>query len=155
MAWSPDSARIVAVRDRTVSVWTTDGTGEPVVLTGHDGRVKGVSWNPDGQRILTVSADNTARVWNANGTDEPFVLSGHRGDIENATWSPDGQRILIVTGVGTASIWTPGIRVIQRALKTASTDCLSPEMRLIYLDEDESESRAGYEECERSYGRRP
>jgi hypothetical protein len=40
-------------------------------------------------------------------------------------------------------------------LNQAGTDCLPPELRRIYLDENESQARERYEACERSYGREP
>ena len=36
------------------------------VLEGHDGEVSKVCFNPQGQRVLSGSADKTARLWDAN-----------------------------------------------------------------------------------------
>jgi WD40 repeat protein len=36
------------------------------VLTEHTGSVYALSWSPDGQQMLTSSADGTARIWDVN-----------------------------------------------------------------------------------------
>ena len=46
-------------------MWAADGSGEPVVLRGHQGPVLSAAWSPDGTRIVTASEDGTARVWAA------------------------------------------------------------------------------------------
>src|SRR5262249_35528599 len=49
--------------DKTARVWKADGTGEPLVLRGHEGIVTSAVFSPDGARIVTTSEDKTARVW--------------------------------------------------------------------------------------------
>ncbi|KYF96226.1 hypothetical protein BE20_42805 [Sorangium cellulosum] len=55
----------------------------------------------------------------------------------------------------TARVWAISTQALQRCLRAATTDCLSPEMRRTYLDESDEDARKGYESCERSYGRTP
>ncbi len=55
-AFSPDGKRIVTASwDKTVRVWNTDGTGEPLVLGGHEDGVRWAAFSPDGKRIVTAS----------------------------------------------------------------------------------------------------
>ncbi|WP_437932698.1 nSTAND1 domain-containing NTPase [Sorangium sp. So ce291] len=104
--YSPDGKRIVtASRDNTARVWNADGTGEPLVLRGHENLVISVAFSPDGKRILTASFDNTARVWNADGTGEPLVLRGHKGAVLSAAFSPDGKRIVTACDDGAVRVW--------------------------------------------------
>ena len=58
-------------------MWDADGTGEPLVLRGHEATSGRRACSPDGKRIVTASEDKTARVWNADGKGEPLVLRGH------------------------------------------------------------------------------
>jgi WD40 repeat protein len=44
-------------------VWAADGSGEPLVLRGHEGYVWSAAFSPDGTKIVTASTDQTARVW--------------------------------------------------------------------------------------------
>lgn len=81
VAWSPDGKRIVTTSfDTTARVWSADGTGEPLVLRGHEREVNSAAWSPDGTRIVTASDDTTARVWTdlaeIRGSDDPRLWTG-------------------------------------------------------------------------------
>ncbi|HYO52736.1 WD40 repeat domain-containing protein, partial [Archangium sp.] len=141
--------------DGTVRVWRVDGTGGPVVLRGHEGRVERAAFSADGQRVLTASEDGTARVWRADGTGEPVVLGGHEGKVRFTDFSPDGERVLSVSEDGTVCLWTVGTVRLQALLREAATGCLTPEQRQRYLLETPEEARAGHERCERERGGLP
>jgi WD40 repeat protein/serine/threonine protein kinase len=106
VSFSPDSARIVsATSDNTVRVWRADGSGEPVVLRGHDRRVWSAAFSPDGTRIVSTSWDKTVRVWRADGSGAPLVLRGHDEVVWSAAFSPDGTRIVSASGDKTVRVW--------------------------------------------------
>ena len=77
-------------------------------LTGvfsHDGEVALAAFSPDGQTILTASADRTARLWNA-ATGQP--RSGplqHDGPVRFAAFSPDGQTVVTASSDHMARLW--------------------------------------------------
>jgi len=76
--FSPDGKHIVTASiDRTARVWNADGSGQPLVLRGHQDAVSSAAFSPDGKRVVTASWDKTARVWHADGTGPLLVLSGH------------------------------------------------------------------------------
>jgi WD40 repeat protein/O-acetyl-ADP-ribose deacetylase (regulator of RNase III) len=162
VAWSPDGTRIVtAGGDGTARVWDAK-TGVPMlVFEGHrdvsapwmlvndrlcrDDEVRCVSWNSDGTRIVSASADGTARVWGADLGRQLLVLRHGEpvwSQLYHTAWSPDGTRI-VTAGYDTAvkvwnaengeellvltghtgwvycAVWSPdGMRII-----TASKDC--------------------------------
>jgi WD40 repeat protein/tRNA A-37 threonylcarbamoyl transferase component Bud32 len=105
-AYSPDGARVATASwDRTARVRNADGTGEPVVLRGHDDRVNSVAFSPDGARVVTASRDRTARIWNADGTGQPLILRGHDDRVYAAAFSPDGTRVVTASRDRTARVW--------------------------------------------------
>ena len=87
-------------------MWRADGSGEPVVLRGHEGVVVSAAFSPDGTRIVTGSWDKTARVWQrrrqrrARGPARPRGLGSR-----SAAFSPDGKRIVTASEDKTARVW--------------------------------------------------
>jgi len=53
-----------------------------------------VSFNRDGTRILTGSADRTVRVWDARTGTTLVELKGHAGFVTCASFSADDTRIV-------------------------------------------------------------
>ncbi|WP_437540595.1 protein kinase [Sorangium sp. So ce367] len=105
-AFSPDGKHIATIcADRAVRVWNADGTGEPLVLRGHDAPINSVAFSPGGERIVTASDDRTARVWRTEGAGEPLVLRGHEDGVYSAAFSPDGGRIVTASFDRTARVW--------------------------------------------------
>src|SRR5262249_48201577 len=155
-AFSPEGRRIVTVSwDRTVRVWSADGSREPIVLHGHEDLVWSISFSPDGRRMVTVSRDKTARVWNVDGSDPGHAILLRKQDkaILAAVFSLDGERIITAFNDMTTQEWSLSIPALQQDLRAASTDCLPPNLRRTYLDKSDALARAAYETCERSHGR--
>ena len=46
--------------------WTEDATIEVTILQGHSDAITSAAFSPDGNRLVTASADKTARVWSVN-----------------------------------------------------------------------------------------
>jgi WD40 repeat protein/DNA-binding SARP family transcriptional activator len=61
-----------------------------VVLRGHDGFVWNLTFNADGQRVATASADGTVRVWDVDTGEQQLILAGHSGDVWAIAFSASG-----------------------------------------------------------------
>jgi WD40 repeat protein len=73
--FSLDGTRFVtAGTDGTARVWRSDGTGEPIVLKGHEGKVIDAFFSPDGKHVVTAGADGTTRIWRITWPDLLEVL---------------------------------------------------------------------------------
>jgi hypothetical protein len=86
-------------------VWETK-TGKPVGQPlHHNGVVKSAAFGPDGQWVVTASADGTAQVWEAatgKAVGEPLR---HDGVVNSAVFSPDGKWVLTASADHTARVW--------------------------------------------------
>src|SRR5438034_191944 len=62
-------------------------------------------FSPDGQRVVTASADRTARLWDA-ASDKPIAEPiKHEESVNSAHFSHDGQRVVTASEDKTARVW--------------------------------------------------
>src|SRR6266513_1632057 len=79
-----------------------------VPLTGsmwHKDVVYSAQFSPDGQRIVTASADKTARLWDAASGKPIGEPMKHENEVYSAQFSLDGQRIVTASADKTARLW--------------------------------------------------
>jgi WD40 repeat protein len=71
----------------------------------HAGPVQVASFSPDGDFLLTASADQTARIWNVASGNPVGAGLVHSNRVYSACWSPDGKRVATGSWDGTARLW--------------------------------------------------
>jgi WD40 repeat protein len=59
--------------DCTVRLWHADGSGEPLILRGHEGWVRAASFSRDGTRVVSAGAGGTVRVWCAFASEHALI----------------------------------------------------------------------------------
>mmetsp|Transcript_1513 Transcript_1513/g.3644 ORF Transcript_1513/g.3644 Transcript_1513/m.3644 type:complete len:464 (+) Transcript_1513:17-1408(+) len=67
----------IASSDGAVVLWNTEDNSQHMLSPGHRAAVIHACFSPDGQRVLTVSADGTGRIWNAGSHELVCTLEGH------------------------------------------------------------------------------
>jgi serine/threonine protein kinase len=72
---------------------------------GHSGHILGIDWAPDGQRVVSVSADQTARVWHAATGQHLATFDKHTYVVQAVAWSPDGQYVASAGDNNTVQVW--------------------------------------------------
>ncbi len=118
LAWSPDSRRIASGgEDKSVQVWSPIKDKSSFFGTlrlaprgqfsykGHAGRVNGLIWSPNGQRIASVSSDKSMQVWDSS-TGKQFIIHRNTSAGMNAvTWSPDGRYLAAGSNDKMVQVW--------------------------------------------------
>lgn len=114
MALSPDGKIIAA------SGWLPDpqlrgghyirlhdfATGKLIgLLHGHTDVVSGLSFSPDGTKLLSGGSDNTAILWDVKTLKPIFKLTGHTDHIYGTGFTPDGKRLVTTGYDGTLRLW--------------------------------------------------
>ncbi|MGA9397833.1 MAG: SUMF1/EgtB/PvdO family nonheme iron enzyme [Anaerolineaceae bacterium] len=114
-AWSPDGQKIAFVSDHEgeykICVMNPDGSAQTCLNNSELGNITpslgmnrvdtdevGVSWSPDGQKIVYSSRrSGNAKIYvmNTDGSGQTD-LTNEWGDI-NPDWSPDGRRVVFVS----------------------------------------------------------
>jgi WD40 repeat protein len=115
-----------------------------VILAGHQGPLRRLTYSPDGSRIASSSLDGTARIWDARTGAQLLVLPvnlpqpntpGFGFIIKTATFSPDGADLLTATGEGTIQVWnaTSGglLRTLAHGLDDLQAAAYSPDGRYV------------------------
>ncbi len=100
----------------------------------------GIAFDPDGTRVVSLSADNTVWISPIDGRREPIVLRGHNGRVLSAAFSPDGTRVVTTSADGTARVWAAdgaGEPVVLRGDESEVTSAaFSPDgARLVTVDD--------------------
>ena len=80
------------------------GVRERNRLEGHSDRVNSVTFSPDGQTIVSGSADNTIKLWSRDGTVLK-TITGHKGDVTRVAYSPDGEMFASASTDKTIKLW--------------------------------------------------
>lgn len=119
IAFSPDSKLIATAtvdtvnlnktgEDRiTAKIWEID-SGRLISSLNQGNSVNALSFSPDGEVIVTASADGTAQVWKTASGERVGQLLQHRGVILDVAFSPDGKYVATASLDKTASVWEVG-----------------------------------------------
>jgi WD40 repeat protein len=86
-------------------VWEVEKGGKAIALRGHEDRLTGAHFSPDGLRVLTTSADRTAALWDATTGRLLGLFRGHTGPVTAAGFNPDGGSVVTASEDGAARVW--------------------------------------------------
>ena len=99
-------------------------------LAGHTDTVWCVAISPDGQTLVSGSADKTKtiRIWPLSSWEQPRILTGHSGWVMSVSISADGQMLASGSGDSTIKLWNLRTGELLRTLTGHSTAILSVAM---------------------------
>jgi WD40 repeat protein len=102
---SPDGKILASARDE-IGLWSTT-SGEAILrLPGHENRVAGIAFTPDGKTVVSGGwGDKTIRVWDAATGKKLREFGRLGGSIETIAMSPDGKTLASGGDDDTVRLW--------------------------------------------------
>jgi WD40 repeat protein/serine/threonine protein kinase len=98
--------RIKEVRGRAPDVGAAETARALRVFEGHTGKVIGVAFLPEGDRIVSGSQDLTVRVWDVQtGKEGKTRFVRKRGEIAGLAVSADGKQLIFGGGSAQTDVW--------------------------------------------------
>ena len=104
---SPDGNYLAVAAANTPTIWKlVDGKWNKIAALEHSSSVNKVRFSPDGNHLMTVTADWTAKIWGAVADRwlEKATIR-HFGALNTARFSPDGSHLVTASDDRTAKIW--------------------------------------------------
>jgi WD40 repeat protein len=111
------------------------GRGEVLLLSGHQAEITSLAFSPDGQSLLSTSADGALRLWDINGNLWMELNTGDKDAPPIAAFSGDGKNIL-VSSEGNKTL----------------LECPMPKLVLDDMKQQEKALAGRIEEVKRRYG---
>ena len=96
-----DGLQLAVAVEWTVKLFDLDKRYQSHDLKGHKGPVTGVSYSPDGRKLVSGSWDGTVRFWDVNTGVEQACFVWPVGKIVSLAFSPDGLRLAVGGDRGT------------------------------------------------------
>ena len=95
-----------AAENTIARLWKTATHERILELRGHGAQLAAMAYSPDGESLVTGSADHTARVWDTRTGRQVAALSGHLSRVHAVAFSPDGSRIATGSVDRAVKLWT-------------------------------------------------
>ncbi|KAB8210423.1 WD40-repeat-containing domain protein [Aspergillus parasiticus] len=90
LAFSPDGRLATAV-GQDLQLWDKTMDSPIQTFEGHAREISGVTFSPNGELVVSCSADGTVRVWDTNLVAAHKALQRHSYEVAATRISPDGR----------------------------------------------------------------
>lgn len=104
LVYSNQGDRLFSAGDRSIRVWSKDGTEEKV-LTGHTTFLWSLNISKDDNYLISGSFDRQFHIWDFHKTDESIEVDGHKKSVLAVNFSPDGKYMVSGSLDKTIKLW--------------------------------------------------
>ena len=112
VALGRDGRVAAASEARRVYLWDEQGLR---TFRGHNHRIQGIAFSPDGRILASASSDWTVKLWDVNASQEFRSLPVQSDRMLGASFSADGRHLTDVALDGTIRLWdVKNVKRIER-----------------------------------------
>ena len=102
VAFGLDGRVAAASEARQVYLWDELGAH---TFRGHNHRIQGVAFSPDGRLLASASSDWTVKLWNVDASQAFRALSAQSDRVLGASFSSDGRQLIDAALDGKIRLW--------------------------------------------------
>ena len=103
--YSPDGMMLVVASSVGIWLYDTATLQEVALLTDHLGKILCVAFNPDGNTLVSGSANGTIQLWNRVTGKHKTRLTVYKNAVYSVVFSPDGHTFVSGSSDGTIRLW--------------------------------------------------
>jgi WD40 repeat protein len=121
MAFNQDRSKIAYAVEKSVFIYDLIAGERLRSLMGHSETVYSVSWNRDGTKVVTGSADQTIKIWNVerNSSEEEF---SRFEVVTSLAWNFNNGQIVSGSNMNALKIWDSSTGELLKSLNDPEDD---------------------------------
>jgi serine/threonine protein kinase/WD40 repeat protein len=99
VVFSGDGRKLIATDRQYMRVWDLAGSGEKVLMAGHDAGINSLAFSPNGKLLASCGRDSNVRLWDAvTGKPVKTFAVSDSSFMKFLGFSPDGQLLAVGDG---------------------------------------------------------
>jgi hypothetical protein len=130
IATGPDDFRVRQPGD--IKLWDVATETVRTTLRGHGRAATSIVFSPDGQSLISGSADTTVRFWDTSSGREYGMLKGHQAapgfEALAVALSPDGKWLATASFDRTVKLWKTTLTRSEEGIRISSARTGSPKL---------------------------
>ncbi|WP_437849783.1 SIR2 family protein [Sorangium sp. So ce363] len=118
VAFSPDGVFLASGHTNgSIRIWDLATGVLRVVLVGHEGNIRSLSWSADSGTLASGSGDATVRLWDVASGAVRRELRGHWTAVTSVAFSPDGSMLASGSKDATIRLWDAASGDVRRVVE--------------------------------------